>query len=153
LRIAVGTATGCADDGDGDGDGETEGLGVPLCNGVGEGVGDSTDVAGDWPDVRALAVIVGVAVAVGWLNEADADSVAVGRGVIWSMATVAGVCDTSGKMATVSPFHTAACLASGARAAKTGLSLVIEPIVVPLSFDTEQRSLEPEHFAEPLRSW
>jgi hypothetical protein len=54
-------------------------------------------------------------------------------------------------MAIVSPFQTAACLASGANAAKTGLELVIDPIVVPLSFETEQRSIVPEHFAEPSR--
>jgi hypothetical protein len=50
----------------------------------------------------------------------------------------------------VSPFHTAACRASGAKAAKTGLVLVMEPMVVPLSAETEQRPSMPEHFAEPL---
>jgi hypothetical protein len=61
--------------------------------------------------------------------------------------------DTSGRIAIVSPFHTAAWRASGARAAKTGLALVTEPIVVPVSLETEQRSISAEHVAEPLRIW
>ena len=105
-------------------------------------------------EALALAVDVAVTVGVGGASVTTAVAEVVGRGVRWSIATVGAVPGARGRTTIVSPFHTAACRASGARAAETGVVLVIEPTVVLLSLETEQPLIEPSaHCAELPRIW